>query len=450
MTTLSAGGVEDSAIRKVCLRLVPFVGLMFFINFLDRTSISFAGPNGLTADLGMTAAQFGFASGVFFVGYIFLEIPSNLALHKFGARLWLSRIMISWGIVAALFAWVSTVNGLYWLRFFLGVAEAGFFPGAILFLSHWVPARHRSSVLAIFYVFQPLTTVIGAPVASLLLMAHGAFGIVGWRIMFLGVAIPAIIVGVAALFYLADSPKHAKWLTDAEKKWLIDELARENANMSAPQHAHASKALVSGKVWLLCLVYFGFIYGLYALAFFLPTIIAGFEGQFGVKFGLMEKGLITAVPYLPAAIALYFWSKDATRRGVRSWHIGLPALVGGISVPLALYMGSPVTAVLMITITACSIFSALPNFWAVPSRFLSGAAAAAGIALINTVGNIAGFSAPYITGLVKDWTGSYQAPMYIVGALMLLSGVVIFSIFAMFEPVAKTEKSMPNALSALE
>jgi MFS family permease len=449
MTALSAGGVEESAIRKVCLRLVPFVGLMFFINYLDRTAISFAGPNGLTADLGMTAAQFGFASGVFFLGYIFLEIPSNLALHKFGARLWLSRIMISWGIVAALFAWVSTINGLYWLRFLLGVAEAGFFPGAILFLSQWVPSRHRSAVLALFYIFQPLTTVIGAPVASLLLMAHGAFGIVGWRIMFLGVAVPAILIGIAALFYLADSPKSAKWLTAEERDWLVSALERENINKQGARHANPLKALVSGRVWLLCLVYFGFVYGLYALAFFLPTIIGGFETQFGVKFGLLEKGLVTAVPYLPAAIVLYFWSADATRRGVRCWHVGIPALVGGISVPLALYMSSPVTAIIMITLTACSIFAALPNFWAVPSRFLSGAAAAAGIALINTIGNIAGFSAPYITGLVKDWTGSYQAPMYIVGALMLLSGIVIFSIFSLF-PAENDEKSIPNAAGALE
>jgi MFS family permease len=449
MTTVATADIETSAIRKVCLRLVPFVGLMFFINYLDRTAISFAGPNGLTADLGMTAAQFGFASGVFFAGYIVLEIPSNLALHKFGARLWLSRIMISWGIVAALFAWVSSIQGLYWLRFLLGVAEAGFFPGAILFLSQWVPGKHRSAVLALFYVFQPLTTVIGAPVASLLLMAHGAFDIAGWRIMFLGVAIPAVLIGIVALFYLADSPAHAKWLTKDERDWLTNALALENANKGAARHASPLGALASGRVWLLCLVYFGFVYGLYALAFFLPTIIGGFETQFGIKFGLFEKGLVTAIPYLPAAIVLYFWSADASRRGVRAWHVGIPAIVGGISVPLALYMSSPVTAVIMITLTACSIFAALPNFWAVPSRFLSGAAAAAGIALINTVGNVAGFSAPYITGMVKDWSGSYQVPMYIVGALMLLSGVVIFSIFGLFRPET-CDKSVPNAAAALE
>ena len=193
--------VETSAIRKITWRLVPFLGLMFFINFLDRTAIGFAGPNGMTQDLGLTAAQFGFAAGIFFVGYIALEIPSNLALHKFGARKWLARIMVTWGIVSLLFTFVQSATQLYWLRFLLGVAEAGFFPGAILFLSMWVPARHRAKVLAVFYVAQPLTTVIGAPIASALIEAHGAFGLEGWRIMFFGVSVPAIIVGIITFFY---------------------------------------------------------------------------------------------------------------------------------------------------------------------------------------------------------------------------------------------------------
>jgi MFS family permease len=418
--------VERSAIRKVCVRLVPFIALMFFINFLDRTAISFAGPNGLTNDLGLTAAQFGFAAGVFFVGYILLEIPSNLALHRFGARRWMARIMVTWGIVALLFTWVASATELYWLRFLLGVAEAGFFPGAILFLSMWVPSRYRSKVLSLFYLAQPLTIVIGAPVAALLMQQHGTFDLAGWRLMFFGVAIPAIIVGVVAWFYLTDRPADAKWLTSAEKKWLIDELATEASTKTDAHNTHAGKALLNGRVWVLCLIYFGLVYGLYALAFFLPTIIGGFEAQFGTKFNVFEKGLITAIPYLPAAVALYFWSRDATQRGVRSWHIALPALIGALSVPIALYMQSPAATVAAITVTACAIFSALPNFWAVPGRFLSGAGAAAGIALINTVGNFAGFAAPFITGAAKDATGSYHVPMFIVGGFMLISAIAMW------------------------
>ncbi|SFH67840.1 Nitrate/nitrite transporter NarK [Collimonas sp. OK307] len=427
-TAVSA--VEKSAIRKVAFRLVPFVALMFFINFLDRTAISFAGPNGMSKDLGLTAAQFGFAAGVFFIGYVLLEIPSNLALHKYGARRWLARIMVTWGIVALLFTWVSSVEGLYTLRFLLGVAEAGFFPGAILFLSMWVPAKHRSHILALFYLAQPLTIVIGAPVAGMLIEAHGTFGLEGWRVMFAGVALPAIAVGVIAWFYLADKPADAKWLSEAERTWLTTALAAEARTKRTSHVSDVKKALTNGRVWLLALVYFGLIYGLYALAFFLPTIIGGFESQFGTKFNVLQKGLITAIPYLPAAVALFLWSRDATRRGARSWHVGIPALLGAVSIPLALYMSTPAATVAVITITACAIFSALPTFWSIPARFLSGAAAAAGIALINTVGNAAGFIAPFVTGAIKDATGSYQVPMFVVGGLMLLSSLVIFAIGA--------------------
>ncbi|BCQ27336.1 MFS transporter (plasmid) [Caballeronia sp. NK8] len=430
MNVAETQSVEQSAIRKVSWRLVPFVALMFFINFLDRTAISFAGPNGMTKDLGLTAAQFGFAAGVFFIGYIVLEIPSNLALHKFGARRWLARIMVTWGVVALLFTWVSSINGLYTLRFLLGVAEAGFFPGAILFLSMWVPAKHRSHILALFYLAQPLTIVIGAPLAALLIQANGLFDLAGWRIMFFGVAIPAILVGVIAWFYLTDRPADAKWLTTAERDWLVTCLDEEERAKGASAKGHGSPmaALMSGRVWLFALMYFGLIYGLYALAFFLPTIIGGFEARFGTHFNVFQKGLITAVPYLPAAFALFLWSRDATKRGVRSWHIGVPALVGALSVPLAMQMNSPAATIAVITVTACAIFSALPNFWALPARFLSGAAAAAGIALINTVGNLAGFVAPYITGMAKDATGSYQLPMLIVGAMMLMSAALAFAI----------------------
>ncbi|OCC05847.1 MFS transporter [Labrys sp. WJW] len=424
--TLAIAPVERSAIRKATWRLAPFLGLMFFINFLDRTAISFAGPHGLTKDLGLTATQFGFAAGIFFIGYILLEIPSNLALHKFGGRRWLARIMVTWGIVSVLFTWVSGVTELYVLRFLLGIAEAGFFPGAILYLSTWVPSRHRANILALFYIAQPMTTVIGAPLASSLIQAHGFFGLEGWRIMFFGVSIPAILVGIVTWFYLPDSPKDAKWLSAEEKAWLTGELAREDSTKREPHNGSIGAALSSGRVWILALIYFGMIYGLYALAFFLPTIVSGFEAKFATKFTVFQAGLVIAVPYLPAAIALYLWSRDATKRGVRAWHIGIPALVGAVSIPLALYMPSPETTVACITVTACAIFSALPNFWSLPGRFLSGAAAAAGIALINTIGNVAGFAAPYVTGAVKDYTGLYQAPMIIVGAFMLLSAILAF------------------------
>lgn len=417
--------VEQSTIRKISWRLVPFVALMFFINFLDRTAISFAGPNGMTQDLGLTALQFGLASGIFFIGYILLEVPSNLALHKFGARRWLARIMISWGIVSLLFTWVSSVEGLYTLRLLLGIAEAGFFPGAILYLSMWVPGRHRSKILSLFYLAQPLTVVFGAPLAASLIQQHGLFGMEGWRVMFMGVSIPAILIGIVALFWLVDSPRQAKWLTAEEKTWLTTELEAEHQQKQGHQKHSLRSVMGNGRVWMLCLIYFGFIYGLYALAFFLPTIIAGFQQQFGTTFNVMQKGLITGVPYLIAAVVMFFWSKDATHRGCKTWHIAIPALAGGISVPLALYMDSPFTTIMVIAITASSIFAALPNFWTLPTQFLTGASAAAAIALINTLGNVAGFSAGYITGALHDATNSYALPMFVVGGFMLLSAFLM-------------------------
>ncbi|MYQ50051.1 MULTISPECIES: MFS transporter [unclassified Streptomyces] len=430
-SAITGSAVERSTIRKVSIRLVPFVALMFFVNYLDRTAVSFAEPNGMGQDLALTAAQFGFASGVFFIGYIILEVPSNMALHKFGARRWLARIMISWGIVALLFTWVQNSEQLYTLRFLLGVAEAGFFPGAILFLSQWVPSRHRTKVLGLFYLAQPLTTVIGAPLAGWFINQHGLFGLEGWRVMFLGVSIPAILLGVIAWFYLIDKPADAKWLTPAEKDWLTTELAAENSGKTGADEktSHGKAALKSAftnsRVWTLALIYFGFIYGLYALAFFLPTIINGFQEQFGTTFSVMDKAYITAIPYLPAAVVLYFWSRHATRHGVRTWHIAGPAVVGGVSIPLALYMGSPAATVAVITVTACAIFAALPVFWSVPSQFLTGAAAAAGIALINTAGNVAGFAAGYVTGWLKDFSGDYYLPLFLVGAFMLMSAALM-------------------------
>lgn len=417
--------VEKSAINKISLRLVPFVGLMFFINFLDRTAISFAGPNGMSQDLGLTIAQFGLASGIFFIGYILLEVPSNLALHRFGARKWLARIMVSWGIVSLLFTWVSGIKELYILRILLGIAEAGFFPGAILYLSLWVPASYRSKILSLFYLAQPLTVVFGAPLAAVLIGQDGFLGLAGWRVMFLGVSIPAILVGLIAWFWLVDKPEQARWLNDDEKQWLVSELEREHATKQNSQHPSVLTVMFNGRVWMLSLIYFGFIYGLYALGFFLPTIIAGFQQQFQVTFDIFDKGLITAIPYLPAALALYLWSRDATRRGIRRWHIYIPAITGAVSIPLALFMESPFAIMVVITITACSIFSALPNFWTLPTQFLTGASAAAAVALINTIGNIAGFSAGYITGILHDLSGNYEVPMFAVGGFMLLSAVLM-------------------------
>lgn len=418
--------IEKSAIKKIMIRLVPFVALMFFINYMDRVAIGFAGPNGLNSDLSLTAAQFGMASGIFFIAYILLEVPNNILLNKFGARRWLSRIMVSWGIVSMLFTWVQNYEQLVALRFLLGVAEAGFFPGAIFFLSVWVPSRHRAKILATFYVAQPLTTVFGAPIASMLINAHGLFGLEGWRVMFLGVSIPAILVGIAAFFYLTDKPADAKWLTKDEAEWLTRELEREDsAKNNKGAHPRVRDAFTNGRVWALGLVYFGLVYGFYALAFFLPTIISGFEKVIGAPLTVIDRGLLTAVPYLPAAAALLLWSHYVHQKGIAIWHVALPTTIGAISVPLALYAASPLATITVITVTASCIFAAFPVFWSIPARFLSGVTAAAGIALIGSIGNFAGFVASFITGFLKDTTGGYEVAMFVVGGAMLMSAITL-------------------------
>ena len=290
-----------------------------------------------------------------------------------------------------------------------------------------MPRRYRAQVLGSFYVAQPLTFVVGAPLASALIEAHGLAGLTGWRFMYLGVGVLAVLVGIATFVWLPDRPADATWLTPAQRHWVAGEIARE-ADDGTSRHAGVWEALRSGRVWLFAVVYFGIIYGLYTLSFFLPTIIAEFEDGAGHHLGVMQRGLVTAIPYLPAAAVLFFWSRDASRRGVRGWHVGLPTLMGAIAVPLALLAHSPVARVALITVLACAVFGALPTFWSFPPRFLSGRAAASGIALINTVGNLAGLTGPWLTGWLKVTTGSYEASMCIVGGFMAVSGVLVFAL----------------------
>jgi MFS family permease len=404
---------------------VPYLGLLYFINYLDRVNIGFAGPNGMSKELGLTATAFGFASGVFFIGYLLLEVPSNLALHKFGARRWIARIMISWGIIATAVAFVPNPTVLIILRFLLGVAEAGFFPGIILYLTYWFPAAYRARMVAWFMVAIPISTAVGSTASSLLIQGgDGVFGLTGWRFMFLVEGIPAIVLAFVTWFYLTDRPSAARWLTPEESQWMQAELDREQAQTEQTHHWPLRKALTHGRVLGLAFVYFGNVYGLYALGFFLPTIIAGFQQQFGTTFTIVQRGLITAVPYVIGAVVMVLWARHGDRTRERVWHVAAPMLLGGVTIPVALYLGSPVAVVVAVTITAVCICSALPTFWALPSTFLAGTAAAGGIALINSLGNLSGFAAPYITGGLQDWTGTQRTGLWVVGVVMVAGAVL--------------------------
>ncbi|MBN6035687.1 MFS transporter [Amycolatopsis sp. 195334CR] len=417
----------DRVLRKVALRLMPFLCLLYFVNYLDRVNIGFAAPNGMNEELGLTATVFGFASGIFFLGYLLLEVPSNLALHRFGARRWMARIMITWGVVATVMAFVPNATTLVILRFLLGVAEAGFFPGIILYLTFWFPAAQRAKAVAMFMAAVPISSAVGATVSGLLISGgDGVFGLSGWRFMFLVEGVPAILLAFVTWFYLTDRPEKAKWLTESERDWLSSTLAAEKESTEQKHHWPLRKALTHPRILMLAFVYFGIAYGLYALGFFLPTIISGFKQQFGVQFSITETGLITAIPYVIGAVVMVLWARHGDRTGERTWHVAIPMLVGGAAIPVALYLGNPVLAMVAVTICATGVCSALPTFWALPSTFLSGAAAAGGIAMINSLGNISGFAAPYITGWLKDATGSQKTGLWAVGLCMIAAaGVAI-------------------------
>ncbi|MFE3196075.1 MFS transporter [Nocardia sp. NPDC059240] len=416
--------MSHTTLRKVTVRLVPFLGLLYFVNYLDRVNIGFAGPNGMKSALGLSETAFGFASGIFFLGYLVLEVPSNLALHRFGARRWIARILVTWGVIASAMAFVPNGTTLIVLRFLLGVAEAGFFPGILLYLTYWFPQRHRARIVALFMTAVPISTALGATLSSLLLQwGDGVFGLSGWRFMFLVEGIPSLVLAVVTWFYLTDSPEKATWLEPAERQWLAAELAAEDEQRSAEEHWTLRKALTHPRILGLALVYGGIVYGLYALGFFLPTIINGFQQQYGTHYSVIQRGLINAVPYVIGAVVMVWWSRHGDRTGERVWHVALPALVGGLAIPVTLYLGNPFSAMVAVTVCAVGVLAALPTFWALPSTFLSGAAAAGGIALINSIGNISGFAAPYVTGWLKDWTGTQKAGLWVVGACMVGSAI---------------------------
>lgn len=420
---------------KVTRRLVPFLVLLYIVNYLDRVNLSFAGPNGMNEDLGMSATMFGFASGIFFFGYLLLEVPSNIALNKFGGRRWIARIMLSWGIISTATAFVPNAETLVVLRFLLGVAEAGFFPGIILYLTFWFPEKQRARATSLFMIAVPVSTAAGATMSSLVIdWGHGVFGLAGWRFMFLVEGLPAIALAFVCWFYLTDRPAQADWLGSSEKHWLETKLESERAEADAGQNWPLRKALTHPRILALAFAYFGIAYGLYAVGFFLPTIVVGFQEQYGTHLSIIQRGLVTSIPFVVAAVVMVPWARHADRTGERVWHVAIPAIVGGVSIPAALYMTNPYLAMLAVTLSTCSVMCALPVFWSLPTTFLTGVAAAGGIALINSLGNLSGFGGPYITGWLTDLTGNSKVALWVVGALSLGSAAVVVYLGARPKP----------------
>lgn len=421
--TIEQTALRASTRRKVLWRIIPFLMLCYFVNYLDRSNIGFAGPNGMNESLGLTATAFGFASGVFFIGYILLEIPSNLALHRFGARKWMARILVSWGIVAALTAFVQDATMLYVLRFLLGVAEAGFTPGILLYLTYWFVQKDRAQAYSLFLIGIPLSSVIGAPFASSLIeWGHGMlFGLDGWRFMILATGIPAVALGITCFFYLTDKPSQSKWLTQEERALLVSDLAEEEGTYV--EHKLRG-VLLNGKVWLLGIGYFGLVFGLYAIGFFLPTIIKGFQQSFNVKYSVFEIGLLTAIPYGFAVIFTVLWSMHSRRTNEIAGHVATSALMGAIGILIAIWAPSAVVTLIGISLAAMGLCSGIPLSFGLPTEFLTGVGAAAGLALINTIGNLGGFGGPFIFGWFRDLTGATSTGLYVIAGLCAVSAVL--------------------------
>lgn len=422
MTTPTAtSAIRKTTRRKVLWRLMPFLCLCYLVNYIDRSNISIAGPSGMNQELGLTATAYGFAAGIFFVGYILLEVPSNIALHKFGARVWIARILISWGVVASATAFVPNQGWLIGLRFLLGVAEAGFTPGILLYLTYWFVQRDRAQAFALFLVGIPLSSVIGAPLASWLIALGDGWGFSGWRFMILATGVPAILLGLMCSFYLTDRPDQAKWLSDEERSVLCADLDQE----AAGYQSHSIRGvLLNTKVWILCVVYFCIVYGLYAIGFFLPTIIQGFQAQYAVKYSVVDVGLLTAIPYAFATLFLIFWSNHSRKHDEVTMHVAISAVMGAAGILIAIWANSPTLTLVGVSLAAMGLCSAIPISFGVPTKFLTGMAAASGLALINTFGNIGGFTGPFIFGWIHDATGTTTAGMYVIAGLCLIAGAL--------------------------
>jgi MFS family permease len=413
---------EDDVFRKIALRLVPFLFLCYLAAYLDRVNVGFAKLQ-MQSELSFSETVYGFGAGIFFLGYVLFEVPSNIILHKVGARLWLARVMVTWAFISAGMVFVRSPTAFYTMRFLLGAAEAGFIPGVLLYLTYWFPAGRRGRIMALFLTAIPMASVFGGPLSGWVLSAvSGTYGYSGWQWLFLIEAVPSLVFGVAILFYLDNRVEEAKWLDPDEKHTvarIISNEEDEKEGMSELKHA-----FITPRVWLLAAAYFCIASGIYIVSFWVPTIIK----QTGVKDPL-TIGFLTAIPYIAAVIAMVTVCSHGDRTKERRWHTAAPAAVCAIGLLLtAGATGSTLIALIGLTLAAAGASTAQASFWTLPATFLGGAAAAAGIALVNSVGNIAGFASTYLVGWLADLTHSNVASLYLFGALVLVGAGLVLMI----------------------
>jgi MFS transporter, ACS family, tartrate transporter len=408
--------IEPAIIRQLTWRLIPFLFLLYIVAYLDRINVGFAALQ-MGRQLSFTDAVYGLGAGMFFAGYFFFQVPSNLILQRVGARRWISLLMMVWGIISASMIFVSGPRSFYALRFLLGAAEAGFFPGVILYLKNWFPAQARARTVARFMTAAPLSGVIGGPLSGALLGVHLTSSLAGWQWMFFMEGIPAVLLGGVAFAYLVDRPEEARWLSTKERDWLVETLRRERAEVTGAAGVFA--ALGSRRIWMLAVVYFGLNTVSYGVSLWLPTLIRSLSGVSNFMIGVLS-----AIPYIAAAIAMVAVGLHSDRSGERRWHTAVPAFAGALALTGAAYSTSVGPSVLAISIAVLGVFSMMGPFWAMPTSLLSGTAAAAGIALINSVGNLGGFVGPYVIGLVRTSTGQFKGGLLLVSAALATSGAV--------------------------
>ena len=422
--------LESRTMGKVSARLIPFLMVCYFIAYLDRVNVGFAALT-MNKALGLTATMFGFGSGIFFLTYFLFEVPSNLALDRFGARKWIARIMVSWGILSGLMAFIpaiaratglSTETTFYALRMLLGAAEAGFFPGIIFYLTLWYPSAYRGRIIGSFMAAIPLSSAIGAPISGMILGMNGVAGLDGWQWLFIIEAAPAVLLAFVTYFYLTDRPNDAQWLVPDERTWLAGRLEAERRQREAVHNLSVWEAMRNPRVLALALVYFGMVACVYGVGFWLPQIIKAF--------GLSNAmtGWVTAIPYAIGAGFMVWYGRRSDAKAERKGHVTVALLLTAAGIAASTVTGDPTLTVAAFTVGACGVFAALPTFWTLPTAVLSGSAAAAGIAVINSIGNLSGFAGSYIIGWLKDATHSYTAGFLVMAGLALASAGIVLAL----------------------
>ncbi len=414
--------IERRTIGKVTRRLVPFLILCYFVAYLDRVNVGFAGPS-MIKDLSFTQTVFGAGAGIFFIAYFLFEVPSNLALERFGARKWIARIMFTWGLISGATGFVWNDTSFYAIRVLLGIAEAGFFPGIIFYLTLWFPSIYRVRIVGWFMFAIPISTVIGAPISGLVLGLDGIAGLKGWQWLFVVEAAPALLMSVAVWVYLTDRPADARWLEPDERRWLADRLDAERRHRESFLKLDVLRSLLNTRVLALGLVYLGLVTPNYGIGFFLPQIVKAFGGLSN-----FEVGLVNAFPYAVGAIGMVLWGyhSDAVRE--RKWHAAIPTAMIAVGFVAAALLNDPYLKMIAIAVAAFGIFAVLPVFWTLPTALLSGAAAAAGIAAINSIGNLGGYFGPQIFGIIKDASHSDFGGLLFLAAAAAIAVVLILAL----------------------